>query len=353
MLESLKRTVSYHINLSKVKPARRRRVCYTLIMLKAEEIKGKKVLLRADLDVPIKDGRVENSFRLEAILPTIKLCLANARRTCLIGHLGRPESNNPAFSLAPVLEELKRLLNQDIFFVTSGFSPGECWTGESPLALMENLRFDSREERLDRGFAEILSQGADIYVYEAFANYRPSTSLQTIPELLPTRTGIQFDKEISTLNQVLQNPARPTLLLASGSKMDKLEILKDIMPKFDRTLLGGKFASPDHLTSDGLDLNETATSLLLQVISQARTIVFNGPLGYYEDGTHAKATQAVFQALKDSSAVTILGGGDTIAAIPALGFDYSDFGFVSTGGGAMLDFLATGTHPLLSVLKFK
>ncbi|HBC45155.1 MAG: Phosphoglycerate kinase [Candidatus Collierbacteria bacterium GW2011_GWB1_45_35] len=322
-------------------------------MLTATDIQGKNVLLRADLDVPVKDSRVENRFRLQALLPTLKLCLENARRTCLIGHLGRPESNNPAFSLAPVLEELKRLLNQDIFFVTSGFSPGECWTGESPLALIENLRFDPREERLDRGFAEVLSQDAEIYVYEAFANYRPSTSLQTIPELLPTRTGIQFDKEIATLNQVLQNPAHPTLLIASGAKMDKLEILKGVMPKFDRTLLGGKFASPDHLTSDGLDLNQETTSLFLQVISQAQTIVLNGPLGYYEDGIHATATKAIFQALKDSSALTILGGGDTIAAIPTLGFKYSDFGFVSTGGGAMLDFLAIGTHPLLEILARK
>ncbi len=322
-------------------------------MLTATDIQGKNVLLRADLDVPVKDSRVENRFRLQALLPTLKLCLENARRTCLIGHLGRPESNNPAFSLAPVLEELKRLLNQDIFFVTSGFSPGECWTGESPLALIENLRFDPREERLDRGFAEVLSQGAEIYVYEAFANYRPSASLQTIPELLPTRTGIQFDKEIATLNQVLQSPARPTLLLASGAKPDKLEILKGIMPKFDRTLLGGKFASPDHLTSDGLDLNQETTSLFLQVISQAQTILMNGPLGYYEDGVHAKATQAILQALKDSSALTILGGGDTIAAIPALGFNYSDFDFVSTGGGAMLEFLAIGTHLLLEILARK
>jgi phosphoglycerate kinase len=320
-------------------------------MLTATDLIGKNVLLRADLDVPIKDGRVGNSYRLEALLPTLKLCLENARRTCVIGHLGRPEGADPSFSLAPVREELKRLINQDISFITSGFSPGECWTRESPLALIENLRFDPREERLDRGFAEVLSQGAEIYLYEAFANYRPATSLQIIPELLPTHTGIQFDKEIATLNQVLQNPAHPTLLLASGAKLDKLELLKDIMPKFDRTLLGGKLASPEHLTSDGLDLNQNTTNLFLEVISQARTIVLNGPLGYYEDEVHSKATQAVLQALKTTSALTILGGGDTLDAIPTLGFAYSDFSFVSTGGGAMLEFLATGTHPLLKTLN--
>jgi len=320
-------------------------------MLTATDIQGKNVLLRADLDVPVKDSRVENRFRLQALLPTLKLCLENARRTCLIGHLGRPESNNPAFSLAPVLDELKRLTHQDILFVSSGYSPGECWKGELPLALIENLRFDPREEKIDRGFASVLSQGADIYVYEAFASFNPATSLQTVPEVLPTATGLQFDREITTLGRVLRSPIHPTLLLASGAKMDKLEIIKQIMPKFDRSLLGGKFASPNHLTPDGLDLNEEATSLFKKAISEAQTIVLNGPLGYYEDGAHAKATKEVFQSLKDSSAMTILGGGDTIAAIPDLGFSYADFGFVSTGGGAMLDFLATGTHPLLEILK--
>ena len=347
MLDFSSRTVSYHIRPPKVK------LTYTLHMFTVAELKGKNVLLRADLDVPIKDGRVENNFRLVALLPTLKLCLENAHRTCLIGHLGRPESLDPAFSLAPIQEELKRLINQEILFITSGFSPGECWTGEFPISLMENIRFDPREESIDRQFAEELSQGADLYVYEAFASYNPSTSLQTIPEVLPTVTGLQFDREVTPLGGVLTNPTHPTLLIASGAKPDKLKTIKQIMSKFDHALLGGKFASPNHLTPDGLDMNEEATSLFKKAISEAQTIVLNGPLGYYEDGTHAKATKEVFRALKDSSALTILGGGDTVAAIPALGFHYSDFGFVSTGGGAMLDFLATGTHPLLEIVDKK
>jgi len=320
-------------------------------MLTATELKGKNVLLRADLDVPIKEGRVENLFRLEALIPTLKLCLENAHRTCIIGHLGRPEAKEPSFSLLPVREELKRLMNQDISFIVSGYSPGECWKGELPLSLMENLRFDPREESISRELAKKLVAGADLYVYEAFANYRPCTSLQTIPELLSTRTGLQFDREIATLDKILRAPARPTLLLASGAKPDKLEIIRQVTPIFDRVLLGGKFARIDELTPDGLDINEETTSLFVKAISEAKTVVLNGPLGMYEDGTHAKATKAVFQALKDGSAFSILGGGDTLSAISDLGFQYTDFGFVSTGGGAMLDFLATDTHPLLDILK--
>ena len=320
-------------------------------MFKIEEIRGKRVLLRCDLDLPIKNGRVENNFRLKSLLPTLKLCLENARQTCLIGHLGRPEGINPEMSLAPVQKELKGLINQDIKLIPSGFSPGEWWTGESPLIILENLRFDTREESIDRGFARELAKGADIYIYEAFASYNPATSLNLLPEELPTHTGIQFDREIEMLSRLLSNPEHPTLLIASGAKLDKLEVIHKIATKFDKLLLGGKFATSGQLTSDGFDLNSEATSLFLTVISQAKTIVMNGPLGRFEDGIHDIATKAVLQALKESSAHTVLGGGDTLSAIPHLGFSYADYGFVSTGGGAMLEFLATGTHPLLNIIK--
>lgn len=320
-------------------------------MITQENIQNKRVLLRADLDVPIKEGRVENDYRLRALLPTLKFCLQYAQKTVVIGHLGRPEGADLAFSLAPVVETLKSLLNQDIQLLPSGISPGEGWKGESPLVVMENLRFDPREEKIDRGFASELSQDADVYVYEAFATYRDSTGLTLIPEVLPTFTGFRFDEEVATLKKVLQNPLRPTLLLASGAKLDKLEIIKQISPKFDQTLLGGLFAKPEDRTPDGQDLNEQATSLFTKAISEAKTIVMNGPLGKYEDGTHSKATQAVFQAMIGSKAFTVVGGGDTLAAIPFLGLSYASFSFVSTGGGAMLEFLVSGTHPLLEVLK--
>ena len=320
-------------------------------MLTKETIQNKRVLLRADLDETLKEGRVENDYRLRGLLPTLRFCLQYAKKTVIIGHLGRPEGVDPTLSLAPVVETLKSLLNQDIPLLPSGISPGECWTGESPLVVMENLRFDSLEENTDRGFARELSQGADIYVYEAFATYRPCTSVSLIPEVLPTFTGFRFDEEVTTLKKVLESPLHPTLLLASGAKPDKLEIIKAITRKFDQTLLGGLFAEAKDRTPDGLDLNEEATSLFVGAVSQAKTIVLNGPFGKYEDGIHGKATRTILQAVIDSKAFSVIGGGDTLAAIPFLGLSYASFGFVSTGGGAMLEFLATGTHPILEVLK--
>lgn len=320
-------------------------------MLTPTLIQNKNVLLRADLDVPLRKGVVENDFRLQALLPTLKFCLQYARKTIIIGHLGRPKGDDKSLSLAPVQETLKRLLNQDISLLPLGFSPGERWGGESPLLLMENLRFDPREEKLDRGFAQDLSQGADIYIYEAFATYRPCTSLSLIPEIIPTVTGFRFDEEVATLKKIIDRPEHPTLLLASGAKMDKLEIINQISAKFDQTILGGLFSSPQDRTPDGLDLNDSALNRIQTAIAQAKTVVLNGPLGYYEDGIHTKATRTVFTALAESAAFSVIGGGDTLAAIPSLGLSYTPFGFVSTGGGAMLEFLATGTHPLLEILK--
>lgn len=320
-------------------------------MFTPENIQNKHVLLRADLDMAIRDGRVADDFRLQTLLPTLKLCLQYAKKTIIIGHLGRPEGVDPSLSLAPVAERLKSLLNQSIPLLSSGISLGERWGGESPLVLMENLRFDSREEKPNRGFAKELAQGADLYLYESFANYHNSTSLTLIPEVLPTLTGFRFDEEVIVLQKVLQNPLRPSLLLASGAKSDKLKTINQITPKFDRVLLGGLFAKPEDRTPDGKDLNEETTSLFISEVKKAKTIIVNGPLGMYEDGTHGKATKAVFQAILASGAFSLIGGGDTLAAISSLGFSSASFGFVSTGGGAILEFLATGTHPLLETLK--
>ena len=320
-------------------------------MLTPDRLKGKKIIIRADLDVPIKDGRVENSFRLEAILPTVILCLENAQRTLLIGHLGRPEGPDPSLSLTPVQQWLETRLNRSIPLISSGFTPGEWWTGESPLVLLENLRFNPGEEKQDRGFAAQIATEADLYIYEAFAAYHPAASLQTIPEILPTVTGHRFDQEVAALTGVIDSPKHPTLLVASGAKTDKLEVINRLRSRFDKVLLGGKLAEPQYLTVDGLDLNDGAIDYFISEIAKAKTIVLNGPLGAYEDGVHNKATKAILQALKDSSAFTLLGGGDTLAAIPSLGFAYTDYGFVSTGGGAMLEFLSSGMHPLLEILK--
>ena len=318
-------------------------------MLKSSLIEGKNVLLRADLDVSVREGRVENDYRLQALLPTLKLCLENARSTLVIGHLGRPEAKSAEFGLNPVRECLENALHRSIHFISSGFSPGEWARGEFPLAMFDNLRFHPGELTNDRAFAKQLSAGSDIYIYEAFAAHNEAASLQRIPEIIPTYTGLQFDREVDQLGKIVKSPDRPSLLIISGAKDDKRKYVDNLVDKFDEILIGGKFASG--LTPDGLDINDTTIALFSEKIMSAKSVVINGPLGKFEDGIHTAGTKAIFEAAKLSLARVIIGGGDTLAAIPALGFSYADFDFISTGGGAMLEFLATGTHPLLEIIK--
>lgn len=339
-------------------------------MISESVLKGKNVLLRADLDVPIetglpagRQGKITNDFRLQALLPTLKLCLEYAQSTLIIGHLGRPTAKpaqlspsepvergaEPQFGLKPVREWLENALHQSIFLIDSGFSPGEWARGDFPLAMMDNLRFDPGEINNSREFAMRLSAGSDIYVYEAFASYNSAASLRTIPEIIPTYTGIQFDREVEELGNIVKSPDRPSLLILSGAKEDKRRYVDNFVDIFDEVLLGGKFATG--LTPDGLDIDEDTIVLFSEKIKAAKTIVINGPLGKFEDGIHITGTKAIFTAAISSDARVIIGGGDTLAAIPALGFSYSDFDFVSTGGGAMLEFLATGTHPILEIIK--
>jgi len=321
-------------------------------MITADKIKDKRILIRADLDVDVKNGEVVDNFRLKKLLPTLSFCLQHASKICLIGHRGRPEnSHDLEFSLEPVKNELKRLINREILFVHSGFSPEEWWKGEDQITMIDNLRFDKREEGLDFDFARELVAGADVYVYEAFATYRPCTSLSLVPKLLPTYTGFQFDSEIKTLTGLLNNPLHPTLLIGSGAKPEKLLLLQSIASKFDNVFFGGVFADKNDLTSDGLDINDLAWQKLKNLIDISKTVVVNGPLGKYEDGINSKSTSLLFKTLADSDKLVILGGGDTTTAMKHLGYSDTQYGFVSTGGGGMLEFLDTGTHPLLTMLS--
>lgn len=322
-------------------------------MFTKDQIEGKRVLVRADLDVDVENNLVTENFRLKKLLPVLNFCLQHASQVCLIGHRGRPNGYDYNLSLDPVAKEIKRLTNQQITLVNSGFSPGEWWKGGQKLLLLDNLRFDKREESLSNDFARELSAGADLYIYEAFATYRPCTSLNLLPKYLPTFTGFQFDLEVKTLSEALDLGAKPNLLIASGAKADKKVLLDKISHNFNYSFFGGIFAQKSDLLADGLDINENATKKLDSLIDSCQTIVVNGPLGKYEDGFHDKSTAHLFQRLADLSSTkkTILGGGDTITALKKLGFSDTQYGFISTGGGGMLDFILNKVHPLTTVLK--
>lgn len=331
---------------------------------------GQKVFVRADLDVTTKNGKVSDDFRLKKILPTIQYLLAKKAQIILAGHLGRPHGKpDPKLSLKPIANWLTgQGLNVEFFpqgetLPLQGLSLQIC--------LLENLRFDIREEENDPQFAKELASLADIYVNEAFAaSYEEHTSVVGIPKYLPSFVGLQFEKEVNTLSQVFKNPKRPLVFLVGGVKPEKAALIPDLAKIANTVLLAGRIA---HLADwsnlsnaiipkdnvDDLDIGPQTLKLFLSCSKQSKTIVWNGPLGKYEEQNYSKATKVIAGYLLKSNdqSLIIVGGGDTIAALHKFNLlkqlDQKPTCFISTGGGAMLEYLAQGTLPGIEALSPK
>lgn len=318
--------------------------------VRADLVKGKKVLLRLDLDVPIENGKVINDFRLKAGLPTLRLCLENAEQVILMGHIGRPKGEDPNFSVAPIYDWL----------VEKGFKED---LGSGKLKLLENLRFEPGEEDCNMDYARNLASFGDFFINEAFASYHPSASTTVLPTLLPHAAGLRFQKEVDKLTEVRENPKKPFIAIMGGVKMeDKLLVINVLAEKANAVLVGGKLAKiiheesfnfphhvlAGHLTTDGFDVAPETIAAWEPLIKGAKMIVWNGPLGKFEDPKN-DGTKKIAQFVTKSEAETIVGGGDIISALTQAGV-LDKISFVSVGGGAMLKFLAEGTLPSIEAL---
>lgn len=320
-------------------------------------IADKRVLLRLDLDVPLSkgtDGRLQmiEDFRLRSSLPTLYLCLDYAKQVIVMGHIGRPPAGgeDPSLSVAPIVD----WLDQEI--PTYDFP-------ENRLQVLENLRFEAGEEANDENYAKELASLGDFYVNEAFASHHPSASTTLVPKLLPHCIGFHFDHEIRVLTQVRNEPKKPLVAVIGGAKIeDKLEVVKSLSRIADKILLGGKLPTevrekgtllPEYvmvakMNGDGQDLSDEDIEQFSKVIKGAKEVIWSGPMGKYEDGFQ-KGNQAVAEAIISSGVFSVVGGGDTISALSSLGL-INNFSFVSTGGGAMLKFLAEGTLPTIEAM---
>ncbi len=311
-------------------------------------VSGKKVLLRLDLDVPVENGEVTEDFRLKAGISTLKLCVQNASKVIVIGHLGRPAGKDTAFSLDPVRR----------WFEQNGFPQIE---------MLENLRFDPREESLDMGFAQKLACMADVYIFEAFASHRLAVSTTILPTIMPHACGLRFAKEVETLERVRNNPKKPFVAIMGGAKAsDKLPVIEVLVKKADAVLVGGKLVSEiqnskfkiqnnvlvGKLTEDGFDIAEETLESWRRFILEAKEIVWNGPVGKFEDPKN-DATKKLAEIILQSDADIIIGGGDSIAALNQAGLleKAEEKAFISTGGGAMLKLLSDGTLPTIEAFK--
>lgn len=340
-----------------------------LPLITEKDVFEKKVIVRGDLDITEIN---ENDLRIKSLIPTLKYILEKKGKVILMGHLGRPEGKiTNEFSLKSVSDLLEKILGIKINFVydIAGAEAKEesnkLKAGE--LMLLENLRFDSREESNEENFAKSLSELGEIYVNEAFSVcHRKHASIVGIPKFLPHFAGINLSNEIENLSKVFE-PNRPLVILISGVKKDKLEMIKPLSNLADKVLVGGRL--PDflgdntesvrtqtgkiivgNLTMDKEDITLNTIEKFKEEISKAKTIVLAGVLGKYEDEGHSQGTKTIFEFIAKSNGFKIVGGGDSLTAIER--YKLSDkFDWVSVGGGAMLDFLTNKTLPGIEALS--
>ncbi|MEU7177745.1 MULTISPECIES: phosphoglycerate kinase [Streptomyces] len=392
------------------------------------QVAGKRVFVRADLNVPLDGTTITDDGRIRAVAPTIAKLAARGAKVIVASHLGRPKgAPDPAFSLAPAAARLGEILGQDVAFATDtvGDSARSVVADlrDGQVAVVENLRFNAGETSKDdteRGaFADRLAELADLYVGDGFgAVHRKHASVYDLPARLPHAAGDLIATEVGVLKRLTEDVKRPYVVVLGGAKVsDKLAVIDELLGKADRLLIGGGMAytflkakgyevgisllqkdqipavteyleraeksgvelvlpvdilasrdfpdlktkaPADFVTVDadkipadmeGLDIGPKTRELFASKIADAGTVFWNGPVGVAEHPDYAGGTAAVAQALLDSPGFTVVGGGDSAAAVRALGFDENAFGHISTGGGASLEYLEGKTLPGLAALE--
>jgi phosphoglycerate kinase len=386
------------------------------------DVVGKRVFLRCDLNVPLKDGVITDDGRIKASLPTIKFLLSAGASIVIAAHLGRPKGEAKSeLSLAPVAQRLAELLGSPVNFVgallgaevtaaAEGLQPGE-------VLLLENIRYSpaetSKDEKEREGFAQELAKLADLYVGDGFgAVHRKHASVYDLPKLLPHAAGTLVGAEVEVLKKLTVDPARPYGVVLGGAKVsDKIGVISNLLNKVDVMAIGGgmvftflaaqgkeigkslvetdliptvkeliekakasgvelilptdivvaaefkadspaKIVSADAIPADhmGLDIGPESAKAFAAAIEKCKTAFWNGPMGVFEFANFAHGTRVVAQALTEVSGISVVGGGDSAAAVRALGFADSDFGYISTGGGASLEYLEGKELPGLLAL---
>ncbi len=372
------------------------------------DVKGKKVIVRCDFNVPMKDGKITDDRRIVAALDTVRHLLDNGAKVILMSHLGRPDKKyEPQFSMKPIAVRLSELLGHNVELAEDETVVGDNarrlseTMKEGDVILLENVRFVKGETKNDLKFAKELASLADIYINDAFGTaHRAHSSTAGIAEFLPSAMGYLIEKEVSVMGKALENPDRPFVAILGGAKVsDKISVIENLLDKVDSLIIGGAMAftfekalgkqvgiskveedkvevardilekakaknvhlvlpvdyhvttefseeTASFVTEDdnvpegymGLDIGEKTTAEFEKVLSAAKTVIWNGPMGVFEMDKYAKGTKAVAEILSKIDAVTIVGGGDSAAAVEKLGYADS-ITHISTGGGASLEFL--------------
>lgn len=333
-----------------------------LSKLKAKEFAGKTCLLRVDFNVK----NIKDSLRLKNSLPTIKFLFKRGNKIVFLSHRGRPSKKDETVSLKFVVSFLEKNLKEKIVFlkeIPSKLPPGEIY-------LIENLRFWPEEEKNDLNFAKRLARLGDFYVNDAFAvSHRENASITQLPKLLPSYAGLLLEKEIQTLSKAMLSPAKPLVVIFGGAKVEnKIAAIKNLSQKADKILLGSsviaeipelksspaaKIIKPiDWIFENGkaFDIGPLTAQKYAEEIKKARTIIWNGPVGWFENKKFAGGSITIAKAIATSKAFSIIGGGETTQLILQLKLQ-NKISFLSTGGGAMLEFLAGKKLPGIKALN--
>lgn len=386
--------------------------------VKDADLKGKRVLIRVDFNVPVKNGVVTDATRIKAALPTIKYILDNGASVVVMSHFGRPKGQkNPDFSMAPIRAEFEKLLGtpvkltpdvigEEVEKEVKALKPGE-------VLLLENVRFYPQEEKNDPEFAKTLASYGDLYVNDAFGTaHRAHASTEGVSHFLPSYAGFLIEKEVKYMAPLLENPEHPFVAIIGGSKVSsKITVLESLVKTCDTIVIGGGMAYTfdkamgfsvgkslveddyietaknflaaaeakgvkvilpvDHYCAEefaedakpvliesrnipdnlmGLDIGPKTVEMIKDALKDAKSVVWNGPMGVFEFDAFAKGTEEVARALADSNAISVVGGGDSVAAINKFGLA-DKISHVSTGGGASLEFLEGKTLPGIKALE--
>lgn len=391
------------------------------------QVKGKKVLVRCDFNVPLKDGKITDETRILGALPTIKKLIADGAKVILCSHMGKPKGEvKPELSLAPVAKRLSEHLGKEVVFAADDTVVGEnakaavAKMNDGDVVLLENTRFRKEETKNEENFSKELASLAEVFVNDAFGSaHRAHCSTVGVTEFLSeSAAGYLLGKELDFLGSAIDNPTRPLVAILGGAKVaDKLNVISNLLEKCDTLIIGGgmaytflkakgcevgtslvddekidyckdmmkkaeelgktlllpvdtvvakEFPNPidaeisvetvpsDAIPADkmGLDIGEKTRELFANTVKDAKTVVWNGPMGVFENPILAKGTIAVAQALANTDATTIIGGGDSAAAVNQLGFA-DKMSHISTGGGASMEFLEGKTLPGVAALSEK
>ncbi len=386
------------------------------------DLRGKKTLIRADFNVPLdKNLNITDDNRIRATLPTIQYALDHGAKVILMSHLGRPEGKPvSSMSLSPVAKRLSELLNKEVVQCSDCIGPRvkeelSQLNGSCSIALLENLRFNSNEEKNDPTFSKALAENAQVFINDAFgSSHRAHASIEGVTKFLPSGAGFLLEKEIKYLGEALQSPKKPFVAVLGGSKVsDKIGVVENLISKVDKILIGGAMAYTflkvqgieiggskyekdktdlaktilekakknnveillpvDHLSVQrvdenapvriegpaisagwfGVDIGPKTIELFCKALETAKTVVWNGPMGIFEMKAFARGSHEV--ALKLSTlkgATTIIGGGDTAACVIGFGLE-SQMSHISTGGGASLEYLEGQVLPGIAALEDK